>query len=217
MSRRRSRRLGTSSGCRCSPYRRRRPSSRSRARSSPRSPPTRSPRRPEISRHQGGSQAPRCSKGAAGSSSLSLACSRRRWSPSTVQGAAADSAGTGATRLATGGDLAGDSPTHGKPTQRQPTFSHVGDEGLSGRQVLGSRTGRRFPSSSGPPAARFQPAPARQSRGDAAVDPPRPAGALHEAEMRLRRMLFRSLLRPGSDVDLSLLRYVGFAPTARSR
>lgn len=35
---------------------------------------------------------------------------------------------------------------------------------------------------------------------------------LHEAEMRLRRMLFRSLLRPGSDVDLSLLRYVGFAP-----
>lgn len=33
---------------------------------------------------------------------------------------------------------------------------------------------------------------------------------LHEAEMRLRRLLFRSLLRSGADVDQGLLRYVGF-------
>ncbi len=38
---------------------------------------------------------------------------------------------------------------------------------------------------------------------------------LREAEMRLRRMLFRSLLRPGGEADLGLLRYVGFTPEQR--
>lgn len=168
----------------------------------------------QISRHQERLASAAMLKGAAG-----VVESLARVLSATVvtldgSGAAADSAGTGATRLATrAATLLETRRRTGAPTQRQPTFSHVDDEGYLAVQVLGKPK----------QAAGFLVVGGRQQLDSnqrllvshaatlLSILLDRPAH-LHEAEMRLRRMLFRSLLRPGSDVDLSLLRYVGFAP-----
>lgn len=134
----------------------------------------------------------------------------------TLDGAAAvaESAGAGSTRLARRATTLL-TARRGKraASLRQPTFSHVDDEGYFTVQVLGKPKqaagflvvgGRRQLDSN-------QRLLVSHAATLLSILLDRPAH-LHEAEMRLRRMLFRSLLRPGSDTDLGLLRYVGFAP-----
>lgn len=98
---------------------------------------------------------------------------------------------------------------------RQRSFSHVDDEGYLIVQKLGKvkgagvlAVGRRRQLQ---PNERLLVAHAATLL---ALLLDRPAH-LREAEMRLRRMLFRSLLRPGGEADLGLLRYVGFTPEQR--
>ncbi len=124
--------------------------------------------------------------------------------------AVVDSAGAGAGKLAQRASALLES-RRGKGA-RQPTISHVDDDGYFTAQVLGKPKqaggflvvgGRRQLDSN-------QRLLVSHSATLLSILLDRPAH-LHEAEMRLRRILFRSLLRPGADVDLGLLRYVGFA------
>lgn len=127
-------------------------------------------------------------------------------------GAAVDSAGAGAGRLAKRAAALLDSRRGKGVPARQQTISHVDDDGYFTVQVLGKPKqaggylvvgGRRQLDSN-------QRLLVSHSATLLSILLDRPAH-LHEAEIRLRRMLFRSLLRPGADVDLGLLRYVGFA------
>ncbi|MEI2776283.1 MAG: PucR family transcriptional regulator ligand-binding domain-containing protein [Tetrasphaera sp.] len=118
-----------------------------------------------------------------------------------------ESAGPGAAALArrVGDQLAQ------RAKRRQRSFSHGDDDGYFIVQALSKSTGAGYLAVGGRDRlSSNQRLLVSHAVTLLSILLDRPAH-LHEAEMRLRRLLFRSLLRPGADVDQGLLRYVGFA------